>query len=257
MMTHLTKDSFNKLWQTVAGLYSTQNTIQAFMQKAGFSWQKVELLGTGENMVYSLISFAEKENRVREIADAALTDYPGTQALLEILAALDDKSAFLPEISVTGLANPVAGEPVKVFLIYDREDDKITAELKTHLSPLVKFTRSISVFDMHLGVAGGINQKEVDDKELKDAQIVLLLLTPAFIGNDNNDCDRLTFNALQMKKRVIPVLLEPCMWDRISMLESIVPLPRNKTFVKNWKNKDEALLEIANGVDQVAQAIKK
>jgi hypothetical protein len=259
MIKHLSQEYFDKLWKTISGLYQTQSVIRTFMAKAAFRWEQVELLGTGEDMIYSLLSLAEKEDRVNDIVKTALdaNEFPDNPVLKELQAALNDNSAFLPEISAVGLAAPVAGEPANVMLIYDRKDNQIVSDLSMHLNPFETFIQSIRVFDMHTDpeVSGGADAKEVIERKLKNTQIALLLLTPNFFGK-GNDCGRLAFNAFQLKKRVIPVLLEPCLWDRISMLENIVPLPRNKQFVSRWGNKDEALLEIATGVDQVANAIK-
>jgi len=260
MIRHLTQECFDKLWKTISGFYPTQTQIRSFMVKASFRPEQVELLGSGENMVYSLLSLAEKEDRVNDIVKTALdvNEFPDDPVLKEVQAALNDHSAWLPEISAAGLAAPLAGEPVNVMLIYDRKDNQIVSDLSMHLNPFETFIQSIRVFDMHTDpeVSGGADAREVIERKLKETQIALLLLTPNFFGK-GNDCGRLAFNAFQLKKRVIPVLLEPCLWDRISMLESIVPLPRNKQFVSRWANKDEALLEIATGVDQVANVIKK
>jgi hypothetical protein len=259
MIKHLTQESFDKLWKKISVLYPTQSAIKTFMVKAAFAMQKVELLGTGEDMVYSLLSFAEKEERVNDIVKTALdaNEFPDDPVLKEIQAALNDHSAWLPEISAVDLAAPAAGDPVNVMLIYDRKDNQIVSDLGDQLFPLEEYLKIIRVFDMHNDpeVSGGADAKEVIDRKLKETQIVLLLLTPNFFGK-GNDYVKLGINAMGLKKRVIPVLLEPCMWDRISMLENIVPLPRNKQFVSRWGNKDEALLEIATGVDQVAKAIK-
>lgn len=260
MSQYLTQDSFNRIWNVLSGLYPTANAIQGFMTRAMFRPEKVALQGTGQDMMYSLLSLAEKENRVDDIVEAALgpNDFPNQADLKAILVTLQDKSAFLPDVAPASFVSYNAGDPVNVMLVYDQKDHAIVADLNLQLYPLDAFLRKISIFDMHLSpdVTGGADAKKVIDKKLEESQIVLLLLTPRFIGNPANDCARLAVNAFQLRKRVIPVLLEPCMWDRISMLENIVPLPINRKFVTHWSNKDQALLDIANGVGAVADAMK-
>lgn len=259
MIKHLSQEIFDKLWKTISRLYSTQSAIKTFMAKAAFAWEKVELLGTGEDMVYSLLSFAEKEDRINDIVKTALdaNEFPDEPVLKEIQAALNNDSAWLPETSAVDPIAPVAGEPANVMLVYDQKDNQIVSDLGDQLFPLEEYLKIIRVFDMHKDpeVSGGADAKKVIDRKLKETQIVLLLLTPNFFGK-GNDCFKLGIAAFDLTKRVIPVLLEPCIWDRISMLENIVPLPRNKKFVSGWPNKDEALLEIATGVEQVAKAMK-
>lgn len=260
MSQYLTQESFNRIWSVISNLYPTANAIQGFMVRSLFKLEKVQLQGTGENMVYSLLSLAEKENRVDDIVETALgpNEFPNNADLKAILTSLQDKSAYLPDVAPASFISHSATDPVKVVLVYDQKDHAIVADLNLQLYPLDAFLKSISIFDMHLSpeVSGGSDAKKVIDKKLEESQIVLLLLTPRFIGNPANDCARLAVNAFQLRKRVIPVLLEPCMWDRISMLESIVPLPVNRKFVSQWGNKDQALLDIANGVGTVADAIK-
>ena len=257
-MTHLKEEYFNRIWKTVSGLYQTQETIRAFMTKASFQWQEVELLGTGENMVYSLISVAEKKGRVKDIVETALRpdEYADNTTLQKLLADLTDRSAYMPDMNPAILPVLPSADRVNVMLVYDQQDEKITRALYKQLYPLEKFAGSIRIFDMHLGITGDVNREKIIGEELDKAQIVLLLLTPHFMGNSGNGCADLGFNAFQKKKRVIPVLLKDCMWDRIKFLENIMPLPRNEKFVSNWENEDEALLEIANGVEEVVEAMK-
>ena len=72
MTKHLTQECFDKLWKTISGLYPTQSAIKTFMARGAFKWEKVELIGTGEEMVHSLLSLAEKEERIPDIVMTAL-----------------------------------------------------------------------------------------------------------------------------------------------------------------------------------------
>ncbi|MCX6316140.1 MAG: hypothetical protein NTW29_02540 [Bacteroidetes bacterium] len=260
MIKRLKDDIFNTLWKEVSELYPTQANIQVLMANAGFKWQQVQLQGTGENMVYSLLSLAEKEGRISDIVNTVLSpgEFPGNATLASIQKGLQDDSAYLPAMKDLPLANPDTGKDVKVMLIYDRQDHEIAGDLNKQLYPFEAFAKKFTVFDMHTSpeVSGGVDAKQVIDTKLKEAQIVLLLLTPNFLGTPGNDCAKLAFNAFELGKRVIPVLLKPCMWDRIAMLENIVPLPKNKEYVSNAKHKDNVLLQIAYGVEEVANALK-
>lgn len=260
MSQYLTQESFNSIWKVLSGLYPTANAIQGFMVRALFEQQKVQLQGTGEDMMYSLLSYAEKENRVKDLVQAALgpNEFPNNADLKAILLTLNNDSAYFPDAGPVSFVTPGKADPVNVMLIYDETDERIVDPLRTQLYPLDAFVQSIKVFDMRKdpAVSGGANVRAVIDQKLSETHIALLLLTPVFFSNPANDCVRLALSAFQQRKRVIPVLMEPCMWDRISMLENIVPLPRNREYVSLARNKDQATLCIATEVDIVAHTMK-
>ena len=66
----------------------------------------------------------------------------------------------------------------------------------------------------------------------------------------------LSFTAYEMKKWIVPVKLEPCIWHRIKFLENINPLPSIDKFVTELQDKNLALLEISRGIERLAKVIK-
>ena len=81
-------------------------------------------------------------------------------------------------------------------------------------------------------------------------------MTADFFSQDNN-CLQLGFTAKEMGKRVIPVLIEETLWGRVNALKGIVPLPINRQPVSQWRNRAEALMNVAEGVGRVAKDLKQ
>jgi hypothetical protein len=139
--------------------------------------------------------------------------------------------------------------------VYHQEDfEKNVKDLILQLKILQFPPSKIKLYDMH-GTIGGMDVNKERLEQLGKADIVLLLLTSRFFGDE--DCMELTVAASEMRKWVVPVLLEDCYWSRIKFFENIHPLPANGVFVSKWNNKDQAHLEIVMGVEKVAEVVKK
>jgi TIR domain len=205
----------------------------------------------------SVLSLAENKDKLDTLLEYITEEYPEREMLLKAQSGLKNGTAFITELQYEDYIKQPLPDAVKVFLVYDNEDRDQVIPLKRQLNALVKFDASITLFDMHeVPVAGGDRNKFLLEK-LGESQVVLLLLTPNFMGNPDNNCDPFAFGGIQMRKRVIPVLLEDCLWKRIQVLKDIVPLPTNGMFVSNSNNHNKMLKEIVEGLDQVIQSIKR
>lgn len=256
MSKRLKPEYFILLQKSVAELFPLQKDIIDIMVKAGLNLSQADMQGAGEKIWNSVLVLAEDKGKLTEVVTLAEEAYPNVADLGKALAAIKDGTAFITEIRYEDYIKPPAANAAKVFLVYDTENDKSVNELKKHLVPLEKYQGSISVFDPHVKLAGATGLDEAILQQLGDSQIVLLLLTPEFMSNPDNGCDPLAFAGIQMRKRVIPVLLEDCEWKRIQQLSGIVPLPTNGEFISNSSNKNKTLTQVAKELDMVVQAIK-
>src|SRR5205085_12328398 len=97
--------------------------------------------------------------------------------------------------------------PLKIFLSYAHEDEKLKKELEKHLS-LLKRQTLIDVWHDR-DISAGMEWEQENRKYLKEADIILLLVSPDFINSDN--CYTVEMQeALERHKqgevRVIPVI---------------------------------------------------
>jgi hypothetical protein len=256
MNKRLKPEYFILLQKSVAELFPLQKDITDIMIKTGLSLGQADMQGSGEKIWNSVLVLAEDKNKLAEVVSYVIETYPNITDLVRALTAIKDGSAFITEIRYEDYIKPPLADAVKVFLVYDKVNEKNVEEVKMHLSTLEKYQRSITLYDPHKQLAGTADLDQALLEELGNSQIVLLLLTPAFMFNPDNCCDPLAFASIQMRKRTIPVLLEDCDWKRIQQLSGIVPLPTTGEFISNYSNRNKILVQVTKELDMVVQAIK-
>ena len=144
---------------------------------------------------------------------------------------------------------------VNVFFSYAHEDKELRDDLATQLKMLERKQIISSWHDRKIG-AGGEWAKEIDDR-MKEADIILLLVSPDFIASDY--CYDIELNmAMQRHEageaRVVPVILRPCDWLD-APFGKLNALPEDGLPVTKWDDLDEAFLDVAKGIRKAAEEI--
>lgn len=146
---------------------------------------------------------------------------------------------------------------IRIFYSYSHRDERYKDTLQTHLAIL---KRQEYIQEWHdRRIAPGENWKEEIDLNLERANIVLLLVSSNFLASDY--CyDTETVFALEQhsdkKSIVVPIIIKPCLWDK-SHFSHLQALPKNGKPITTWKNKDEAWLDVANGLVRVIEQCNK
>jgi tetratricopeptide (TPR) repeat protein len=141
-----------------------------------------------------------------------------------------------------------ATSPVTVFYSYARQDEELREELEKHLSALRRQGLITEWYDRQ--VLPGTDQKHEIDIHLVSASVVLLLVSPDFIASDycySDQVQRAMERHAAGEARVIPVLLRPVDY-RGAPFTHLQCLPRGAKPVTTWRNRDEAFVDIANGI---------
>lgn len=138
--------------------------------------------------------------------------------------------------------------PVKVFLSYSHKDEKICERLMVHLSPL---RREGSITDWYdRKILPGDDWENDIDQHLRDAQIILLLVSADFINSNYCYVKEMKL-ALKRHKNgnavIIPIIIRHCDWGH-SPLKSIQALPKDGRPVTAWSDEDEAFLNVVQGL---------
>ena len=135
---------------------------------------------------------------------------------------------------------------LKLFYCYEHRDKQWFTRLDAHLSSL-KREFQISTFSKYEALAGMEIEIEIDT-QLNAADIILLLISSAFIASDY--CCLEMEKALQRQKKgdacVIPILLRPV--DRKDTFSKLQSLPANGKPITSWHSPEEALEAIAVGI---------
>jgi len=142
-----------------------------------------------------------------------------------------------------------------VILCYAHRDERLREELDKHLSGLRRGGLIQSWHDRRI-IPGSDLDPEIN-QHLRSCDLILLLISPDFIDSDY--CYRREMRAALKRHakgeaRVIPIILRPVDWRR-TPVGRLLALPRDGKPVTTWHRRDEALLDVANGVRMAAEEV--
>ncbi|NEU71868.1 toll/interleukin-1 receptor domain-containing protein [Hassallia byssoidea VB512170] len=146
---------------------------------------------------------------------------------------------------------------VKVFFSYSHKDEVLRDDLATHLS-LMKRKGVIEAWHDREITAGAEWANAIDDN-LNAADIILLLVSANFLASDycyDIEMQRAMERHEAKEARVIPIILKPTDWSDAPFAK-LQALPKNAKAVTTWQDKDEAFLNIAQGIRRVVEDMAK
>ena len=132
-----------------------------------------------------------------------------------------------------------------VFISYSHKDERLRERLEAHLSALKRDGVIRTWTDRQIS-PGSEWQSQIRE-ELEQADIVILLVSPAFLAS-NYAADTELRRALERHRSgesvVVPVILRPCDWAE-SPIAGLQALPTDGKPVTLWKNQDAAFADVA------------
>jgi hypothetical protein len=145
--------------------------------------------------------------------------------------------------------------PVSVFFSYSHKDEALKNQLLTHLKGLER-GGVIGVWHDRKITAGHDWATEIDS-HLKEAKIILLLISANFIASDY--CSGIELQQAMRRHsrksaRVIPIILRPCDW-KIMPLSRLQALPTDGKPITRWTNRDAAFTEVAQGIRRAVEEL--
>jgi hypothetical protein len=147
----------------------------------------------------------------------------------------------------------VSPRPIEIFFSYAHKDEDLVGAVRGQLS---LFDRQKLIRKWHdREIPPGGEFKGIIDTHLSSAEIILLFVSPDFFQSDYcYDIEMKT--ALERhgrgEARVVPIILRPSTWKDAPFADLNV-LPKDGLPVTNWPNRDDACLNIAEGVMVVVQ----
>src|SRR6266699_3887103 len=143
---------------------------------------------------------------------------------------------------------------VKIFFCYAREDEPLLNDLKAHLRPL-QYQGLIDVWHDREISAGAEWEQEIH-KHLNEAQIILLLISPAFMNSDycyGIEMKKAVERHNQHEAQVIPIILRHVYWQAV--LGNLQALPTDARPVKSWPDQDEAFYRVTEGIRKAVELL--
>ena len=147
---------------------------------------------------------------------------------------------------------PGGSRKIKVFISYSHRDRTFRKNLDQYLKNLMRNYPAVSWHDGE--ISPGIDFEKEIEKNLREAQLILLLVSQNFIASDYCH-DKEMKEAMERhdakEARVIPIILQPSQWQGDDTpFGKLLALPRDGKPITKWSNRAEAYLNIADGIKQ-------
>lgn len=142
---------------------------------------------------------------------------------------------------------------IHVFYSYSHKDERYRKQLETHLAILRR--RGLIEDWSDRKIAPGADWKEEINLNLEKAKIVLLLVSANFLASDYCYETEMIFALERHGKTciVIPIIIKPCSW-RESHFAHLQAVPRDGIPVINWRIKEEAWMDVENGIRRAIES---
>src|SRR5262245_11665534 len=144
---------------------------------------------------------------------------------------------------------------VEVFFSYSHKDEDLQNELSKHLA-LLKRQRVITAWhDRRIGA--GKEWKNEIDEHLNTADIILLRVSSDFLASDycyDVEVETAMKRHEDGEARVIPVILRPVDLKG-APFGKLQALPKDARPVTDWPNRDQAFLNVAEGIRVAAEEL--
>jgi hypothetical protein len=144
---------------------------------------------------------------------------------------------------------------LKGFISYSHEDEKMFTELRKFLQPLVRKGVIEVWFDRK--ISSGEEWEERINENIDKSDLILLLISADFLASKycyDIEMDRAFSLHRSKKSRIIPIILRPADWED-TPLGDLQALPKDAKPVSTWPNRDEAYVNIVEGLKVVINEI--
>jgi hypothetical protein len=236
----------------------------------------LQLFGPTEHAVYqALIGAPEGTLHARDlrqkIASHLAQNVDDALTILSYHGVIDDSDPDEPQIAGTMFRHwyrnnapsqekPKTSEPqrpqaIRVFYSYSHKDEAFREELDAHLAQLRRASFIEAWHDRK--ILPGEQWADAISQNLETANIVILLVSADFLNSDY--CYE-----IELKKAVerhdsgtacvIPIITRPVDWTGAPFAR-LQALPKDAKAVTTWGNRDEAWVNVAQGVRRAVEAL--
>lgn len=146
---------------------------------------------------------------------------------------------------------------LKLFYSYSHKDEALRDQLEIRLK-LLKRNGLIQTWHDRQ-IPPGKEWKEELDRNLEQADIILLLVSPDFLASDY--CYKIEMTLARERHDaeeviLIPILLRPVDWNSVPF-SHIQALPKDLNPISLWPNSDLAWLDVEKGIKSFIQSIRE
>src|SRR5215213_7920022 len=141
-----------------------------------------------------------------------------------------------------------AQRPLRIFCSYSRKDEEYLNDLRDSLRGLER--QGLIQWWHDREITPGWEWEETIDKNLRTADVVLLLVSRAFMASDyvyEHEISKAVERHELGEARLIPIILRPADWEWASF-GKLQALPKDAKPITRWSDPDDAWLDVAKGV---------
>ncbi|MCJ7432170.1 MAG: toll/interleukin-1 receptor domain-containing protein [Anaerolineales bacterium] len=146
--------------------------------------------------------------------------------------------------------------PIEIFFSYSHKDEELMNQVRRQL---IIYDRQQIIKKWHdRKILPGQEWEGVIDERINRAKIILLFVSPYFIESKycyNTEMKVALDRHESGDAAVIPIILRPCPWKK-SSLGKLQALPKDGKPLNDWRNRDKAALNVAEGLMEVVRELK-
>jgi hypothetical protein len=150
---------------------------------------------------------------------------------------------------------PDVQKPLRIFCSYSHKDEEYANDLRDSLRGLER--QGLIEWWHDREIVPGWEWEEAIDKHLRTADVILLLLSRAFMASDyvyEREIGVAVERHNRGEARVIPVIARPADWKWASF-GKLQALPKDAKPIPGWQNPDDAWLDVTQGVRRAVEAL--
>src|SRR5215207_9416811 len=139
-------------------------------------------------------------------------------------------------------------QSVRAFCSYSHRDEEYLNDLRIWLRGLER--QGLIQWWHDREIPPGWEWEEAIDRNLRTAEVILLLVTPDFMGSDyvhENEIAKAVERHERGEARVIPIIVRPADWEWASF-GKLQALPTDAKPITRWSDPDDAWLDVVRGV---------
>ncbi len=144
---------------------------------------------------------------------------------------------------------------LNIFIAYAIKDTTAFKKLTTQMNLWLSHYPTLTCD--HSGLSAGSQIAPSIEACLHKADIIILLISLDFFVSElyhEPEMQRVITHSGAGAARLIPVLLRPTEWNT-TPLGQYSPLPSNREPISSWSNRDEALVNVSQGIRQVVEEL--
>jgi O-acetyl-ADP-ribose deacetylase (regulator of RNase III) len=203
-----------------------------------------------------LLQLGELEHE-RQALESRLAEYDGALNKTEIKRVEQElKRVHETRIGVLAEVKPtISASAASIFVSYSHADEPLRRKLGKHLAVLER-QGLVAVWHDRM-ITAGTEWEGVIDHRLRSSRLILLLVSADFIASKYcYDVEMAT--ALKMheggKALVIPIMMRPVSMDGTPFAK-LQALPKDARAVTDWSNRDNAMVDITEGIRSALQTL--